>query len=168
MVKLIDLLESTDKGYTIYCDLDGVLCDFEGAFKELSNGVAFRSYISQHGDAAAWKVISDTGYKFWATLGWTKDGKELWRAIKKYKPIILSAPSQDPLSIVGKRMWVKKHLGTVKAIYVPAKRKQEYANKHSILIDDYERNISQWETKGGIAIHHTTTSTTLKKLNPYI
>lgn len=168
MIKLIDLLETTDKGYTIYCDMDGVLCDFNGAFKKLSGGLSFDVALEKLGEKQAWQLISDTGYEFWATLPWTKDGEQLWKAIKKYDPIILSAPSMDPLSVVGKKMWVKKHLGHPKAIYVPAKQKQLYANKNSILIDDYARNVSQWDSKGGIAIHHITTSNTLKKLKPYL
>lgn len=169
MIKLKPLvLEQTDTGYDIYCDLDGVLCDFNGAFKELSGGIPFDIFIKKYDEQSGWDLIGKEGPMYWATLNWLKDGKELWKRIKRYDPIILSAPSQDPSSIVGKKIWVKKNLGHPKAIYVPAKEKQKYSNKNSILIDDYERNITQWVSHGGIGILHTSTASTLKQLGKYL
>jgi hypothetical protein len=169
MIMLKPLIqEDTAKGYSLYVDLDGVLCDFDGRFRQLSGGISFEKYAELYNDNEAWKIISDEGYKFWAFLNWTKDGKELWKSIKKYTPIILSAPSQDPISLVGKKAWVKSHIGNPKAIYVPAKLKQEYADKNSILIDDYDKNINQWRGKGGIGILHKNTKDTLKELNKYL
>ena len=36
--------------------------------------------------------------------------------------------------------------------------------KPNVLIDDYLKNIKEWEAKGGIGIHHTNISKTLGEL----
>ena len=46
-------------------------------------------------------------------------------------------------------------------------QKQKYAmrnGKPNILIDDYVKNIKEWEAKGGIGVHHTDVSKTVGKL----
>ena len=41
-------------------------------------------------------------------------------------------------------------------------------DKNSILIDDREKNIREWEKAGGIGILHTSTKDTLRKLKRII
>ena len=46
-------------------------------------------------------------------------------------------------------------------------QKQAYAQtdgKPNVLIDDYIKNIKEWEDKGGIGIHHTAVPKTLNEL----
>ena len=47
-------------------------------------------------------------------------------------------------------------------------QKQSYAKtkeeKPNILIDDYIKNIREWEAKGGIGIHHTDVGKTISEL----
>ena len=46
-------------------------------------------------------------------------------------------------------------------------QKQQYATtdgKPNILIDDYMKNINEWENKGGIGIHHTDPRKTINEL----
>ena len=46
-------------------------------------------------------------------------------------------------------------------------QKQQYATtdgKPNILIDDYMKNINEWEKKGGIGIHHTDPRKTINEL----
>jgi hypothetical protein len=45
--------------------------------------------------------------------------------------------------------------------------KQKYATtdgKPNILIDDYKKNIVEWESKGGIGVHHTEVGKTIAEL----
>ena len=45
--------------------------------------------------------------------------------------------------------------------------KQQYAmtdGKPNVLIDDYIKNIREWEAKGGIGIHHTDVGKTINEL----
>ena len=37
-------------------------------------------------------------------------------------------------------------------------------NKPNVLIDDHEKNIKEWESKGGIGVHHISVSNTLNEL----
>ena len=58
----------------------------------------------------------------------------------------------------------KHKLPGTKLILRYAKQKQELANPESILIDDRQINIDQWEAAGGIGILHTSTDNTISQL----
>jgi hypothetical protein len=48
--------------------------------------------------------------------------------------------------------------------------KQKYATtngKPNILIDDYIKNIKEWENAGGIGIHHLSPTQTIAQLKRY-
>lgn len=149
--------------YIIYCDMDGVLVDFEKGYKELT-GIDTKQYAK--GDSAFWQPISDAGASFWANLPWMPDGQELWNYIKKYKPNILSAPSQDPSSRVGKEAWLKMHLKNSyrNAYFASRSNKKMFSAQNKILIDDIKQTIDEWNAAGGIGIHHTSASNTIKEL----
>ena len=93
--------------------------------------------------------------------------KELWDKIKPLNPTLLSAPSRDPQSRWGKRIWVKKNIPGTPLILAAAEAKKNYAKKNAILIDDRVSNINDWNKAGGIGILHTSTATTLDKLSKY-
>lgn len=148
--------------YRIYCDMDGVLVDFEKGYRELTG-----TYSKNHPDNKSfWQPISDAGASFWANLDWMPDGEELWRYIKKYKPNILSAPSQDPSSRVGKEAWVKINLkNNYNKLYLYSRaNKKLFAGENRILIDDMQQTIDEWNAAGGIGIHHTSAANTIKEL----
>ena len=149
--------------YTIFCDMDGVLVDFERGYHELTG-----KNTSQFpkGDNEFWKPLEEEGAIFWATLPWMPDGQELWRYIKRYRPNILTAPSMDPSSRAGKEAWCKMHINSqYKNLYFkPAKYKSDFAGQDRILIDDRDDTIASWKAKGGIGIHHTSASNTIKEL----
>jgi hypothetical protein len=149
--------------YTIYCDMDGVLVDFEKGYYDLT-GIHTKQYVK--GDNAFWQPISDAGAAFWANLPWMPDGPELWRYIKRYKPNILSAPSQDPSSRVGKEAWCKMHINNQyrKLFFASRGMKQMFAEPNRILIDDMEQTTNEWSAKGGIGIHHTSATNTIAQL----
>jgi hypothetical protein len=88
----------------------------------------------------------------------------LWDYIEKYKPTLLSAPSREESSRIGKRIWVKRNMPGTKLLLKSAERKQEYATSNAILIDDRADNIQRWNDAGGIGIHHTSTANTIDQL----
>ena len=147
--------------YKIYCDMDGVLADFESGYEKLT-GIDLRGEFQKGDDF--WDPISKAGVGFWAGLKWMPDGQKLWDYIKPYKPDLLSAPSREESSRIGKAVWVKHKLPGTKLILRYAKQKQELANPESILIDDRQVNIDQWEAAGGIGILHTSTDNTISQL----
>ncbi len=91
-------------------------------------------------------------------------GKELWAYLKPFNPILLSAPSREESSRIGKAVWVKHKIPGTKLILRYAKQKQQLATPKSILIDDRQINIDQWEAAGGVGILHTSTSSTIEQL----
>ena len=147
--------------YKIYVDMDGVLVDFIKGYFELT-GIDISG--SFRDDTDFWDPIDKSGYKFWIGLEWKRDGKKLWSYIKKYRPIILSAPSMKIESRIGKMDWIKKELPWYRLILRSAENKKEFANEKSILIDDRPENIQSWIESGGIGILHNNTNNTIKEL----
>ena len=167
-MKLKYILEKINNEYTIYCDIDGVLSDFVKAFKKISNGVHPDKYEDDNGEKKFFALIHDNGIDWWSGMEWMPNAKALWAYLKPYNPTILSAPSKNPISKKGKKLWVAKNVGNVPAIYVPRKDKAKNAKHNAILIDDNAKTCKEWKSKGGIAIHHTSVSDTLKKLKAII
>jgi hypothetical protein len=143
--------------------MDGVLVDFEKGYFELT-GVKTSQFVK--GDAAFWKPLEDEGAAFWATLDWMPDGEVLWNYIRKYKPNILSSPSRDPSSKVGKEAWCKMHIPNQynRLYFYNRANKQLFSGPNKILIDDMKITIDEWNTKGGIGIHHTSAASTIREL----
>ena len=149
----------------IYCDMDGVICDFVLAAKRATgqNWLGLRS-------GQDWESIKRTK-NFWSTMPWTRDGRQLWNFIKKYQPHILSAYSiEDPNCIPGKRKWLKSNIGYTQNFMINIVRRREKKNfamnkrQPAILIDDYPKNVQQFKSAGGIGILHSNTQTTISQL----
>jgi hypothetical protein len=165
MKELIELTKASNEDLPeIYCDLDEVLVDFmRGA-----NAAVGGDFVKMDADER-WNKINQTK-GFWANLGWKPNAKRLHDFIIKYNPHVLSAyTGKDPTSKVGKMKWLKKNAGFKRANIhlVLRSQKQSYAttdDKPNILIDDYIKNIREWEAKGGIGIHHTDVGKTISEL----
>jgi hypothetical protein len=161
--------QSNNKQYKIYCDMDGCITNFDKRFKDLNpEKLSSSQYQTKYGLDKFWEFIDkDNKVKFWVGMSWMPDGKQLWDYIKKYEPTILSAPSRDPSSRLGKRLWIKNNIPGTPLILAAANKKQNYSRKNSILIDDRPDNIEQWRSKGGIGILHVNTENTIKQLQSY-
>ena len=153
-----DVKEKAD--YKIYCDMDGVIADFDKGYKELTGREASFDTPKEE----FWAPIQKAGAEFWIKLQWMPDGKQLWEFIKPYNPQLLSAPSRDESSKIGKFVWVKRNVPGTKLILRSAERKQEFATPNSILIDDRADNIQRWKDAGGVGIHHTSAADTIQQL----
>jgi len=175
MRSLVDLLlteQDLTPNYQIYCDMDGVLTDFEGRFMEMLNKEGKKYYSKDElegitrpkhfkkklGEEEFWNFINQYGEDFWAGMEWMPNGQALWSFISPYNPNILSSPSKDNSSRLGKRIWIRQHLSPPQAIppnkiiFEKAEDKQQHAAPNHILIDDKPSNISEWREKGGIAL----------------
>jgi len=165
MIKLTKILKEIQQKYKIYCDMDGVLTDFDYQLKTMLNINNGREYEKKHGPEKFWELIDSKGLNFWSKMPWMKDGKKLWSYIKDKNTEILSAPAKTiPDSKTGKISWVNGNLGSVKLNLKSADTKKEFAKPNHILIDDYEKNIKAWKSAGGIGILHTSASNTIKQL----
>ena len=165
MKNLMELTEaSSDDLPNIYCDLDMVLVDFLKGADEAVGG----SFASTDKDER-WNKINQTK-GFWQNLDWMPGGRKLYQFIARYDPYVLSAYSgRDPSSKNGKMKWLNKHTKFSKSNINLVRRaqKQKFAmtdGKPNVLIDDYLKNIKEWDAKGGIGIHHTNVSKTLAEL----
>ena len=157
--------EEVEQQYTIYCDMDGVLTNFDKQFKELSGGIAPKDYEDKYGKDAFWSLISEGGVGYWVGMPWMPNGKQLWEYISKYNPIILSAPSRENESRLGKRLWVRNNLKPKpKLILASAANKPNYSTRNKILIDDRPDTIDNWNAKGGTGILFKSTSQVIEEL----
>ena len=160
---MIRLKELINNKYEVFCDIDGVLADFDAGYEKLTG--VHPNHANE--GAAFWDPIDKAGAQFWANLEWMSDGKELWDYIKQYNPKLLSAPSRQPSSREGKHQWVAKYpeaFGNTQLILARAVDKQKYAGENKLLIDDRKKNVDEWRSKGGIAIEHRNTKDTIEKL----
>ena len=157
---IVDLLEAYPipeqkevPPYKIYCDMDGVLTNFEARFEHFS-GMHPQDYEKKYGLPAFWELIDvKIGVRFWVGMDWMPQGKKLWDFIKPYQPDLLTSPSRHNNSRLGKNLWVKNNLSPKpKTIFAYSADKQRYSNENSILIDDKKSNIKEWASHGGIAI----------------
>ena len=162
----------------IYLDMDGVLCDFEKRFAELF-GQSDEVIQSKKNDlpplrnrknfSTYWPIfIENEEFK---TLEWHQGGRELLEFIKLYSDVkveILSSSGglkHHKLVKKQKKHWLKSKLINYKANIVPArKHKTEYATSKTILIDDTEQIIIDFNKAGGIGILHKNIDETLAKL----
>ena len=164
------LLEESDfmPKYQIYCDMDGVLTDFEKRFVTLLQQEGPKYYskatIAQvtrpkhfdklEGTEEFWKFIDQhIGLEFWSEMPWMPQGQVLWDFIQPYGPKLLTSPSEDNTSRLGKRLWVRNHLSPApEVIFRFGDAKSDFANENSILIDDKPSNLVAFASKGAIAI----------------
>lgn len=172
ILKQIGLYESNKEGsLKLFVDMDGVITDFQQAFKnlglEMTKGLKVKEFEDKYGTDALWKTIAEGGLEFWSNMHWKNDGKELWNYIKKFEPTIITTPARSKNSKEGKKIWINRELGKNIPI-IMTKDKFKFANTESILIDDFINKINDWVDKGdGIGILHTSTDNTIKELKKY-
>ena len=160
----IAMLAEAEQQYKVYCDMDGVIVDFEHGYDRLTGRKA-PGVNSTYNKDDFWGAITKAGKDFWADLEWMEDGQQLWNYIKQYNPTLLTAPSREESSKIGKQEWIDKNIPGTPVEFRLAHKKQELATPNAILIDDREDNIERWIEAGGIGIRHTSAQSTIKKLN---
>jgi nicotinamide mononucleotide adenylyltransferase len=155
--------------YIIFCDMDGVLVDFDKGYENLTGLHTKHADVQNSNDfwntfrsSLAKKSMEE--YDYWSNLEWMPDGKNLWDYIKQHNPYVLTAPSRDPGSKLGKKEWVER-LDNMKNIYFrAAQNKSDFSGRNRILIDDRADTIEKWNRAGGIGILHTSAQDTIEQL----
>lgn len=156
----------------IFVDLDGVLVDLDKGYERetgipLSEGDKFYNY-----DHSKFWEEPKKNPTFWRDLPKMQDADLLINYIKNLKndTFILSASVRDYVDCsTQKREWVDLHT-PFSMEYVHIVRRSEkrlFATSKSIaniLIDDYEKNIEEWNYHGGIGILHTSSINTINTL----
>ncbi len=150
----------------IYCDMDGVLCDFFSAVQRLTDKPIKSLSVSQ-----MWALCREQA-DFWENLEWMDGGRSVWKVVAHYRGHILSSlPYSDPNSGPGKRKWLRNNIGLSdpERIHLVNRRskKQNFAISNqapNILIDDFFKNTNEWQAAGGNAILHVSLEDTLLQL----
>lgn len=131
--------------HIVFCDLDGVLADFEQGIRN-----KFKKNVDELKPGLMWGVINKSN-TFFDTLPWMPKGRELWSRIEQYNPIILTGvPPGSDTAVEQKIRWCKRELGpNVQVITCATKDKPKYCLYSAILIDDRSDNLNAWNKKGG-------------------
>lgn len=149
----------------IFCDLDGVLANFE-------QGVInrFNKPPDKLKPAIMWGVINKSN-SFFDSLPWMPRGRELWEEIKQYDPIILTGIPNGATAAEQKRRWCARELGPdVHVITCATKEKPRFCINGSLLIDDRTDNLNAWNIKGGkyILYDEEFTDDVIERINKYM
>ena len=172
MIKSLKELLLTEEDYypkyQIYCDMDGVLTDYEKRFIELLRKEGHKYYSKEvikqvtrpkhfeklEGEEELENFTDNyIGLDFWTGMEWMPNGRQLWSFIQPYNPVILTSPSKHNTSRLGKRLWVKEQLVPAPPVeFRFGEAKSDFANENAILIDDKPSNLEAFASKGGIAL----------------
>lgn len=149
----------------IFCDMDGVLVDFDGYFKKKYGIFPFE--ISKQD---LWETVLQTK-DYWLNLPKTADADILVNFLNQTGYTILTGlPSYGfDKAEKEKKAWLKKHYNKEhNIICCLSKDKPNYGCAKDILIDDRKNNIQNWQKMGGIGILHKSANETIKQLKQHI
>ena len=152
---------------TLYLDMDGVLCNFDKAYKSLrthaEDGNRFRAAVME--------------FNIFEELEFMPDAQELLNYVSKLKniniEILTSMGTYDELqgheAKTQKLYWLHKHNIPYKANFVRAKQeKANFAHERTILVDDSIGCITPFNAKSGHGILHTRSSDSIQQIHDTI
>jgi len=152
---------------TLYLDMDGVLCNFDKAYRKLDPEKADRKKFRE-------AVFT---YKIFEDLEFMPDAQELLNYVCKLDDIniqILTSmgtfdAEQGNAAKYQKMHWLESKNIPYKANFVRSKQeKANFAHENAILIDDSIGCIKPFTEKGGHGILHTRSSDTIHQLRATI
>lgn len=149
-------------------DMDGVLVDFVGG---ACNAHRVENPYAKHplGDAAgAWDIASLLGMTekkfwqplnnagFWAWLDWMPDGREILETVERLfgqeNVCLLTSPNLSPWCASGKVLWIERNMPAYKRRFLIGPRKEFCAFPGNVLVDDNDKNVHDFVSKGGSAV----------------
>ena len=152
---------------TLFLDMDGVLCNFDKAYRaidpEKADRKKFREAVFMH------KIFED--------LEFMPDTQELLNFVAKLEGInieILTSmgpydAQQGNEAKYQKMHWLNKHNIPYKANFVRAKQeKANFAHDRAILVDDSPGCINPFNVKGGHGILHTKSTESIQQIHDTI
>ena len=146
----------------IFIDMDGVLADFDMGALELCNfhNLSQNEERPEGFDDDLWahiKTVDHFYYKLKPIEGAVEMFKEIYAKYGNKVEILTGIPKPERgivTSEADKKQWVKEYLSeTVVVNTVARKDKIKHCEgKDCILIDDYQKDINEWENEGGTGI----------------
>lgn len=143
-----------EKQIVIYCDMDGVLADFD----KVENAVG--KYKTEE--------------KFFFNLEpIIENVNAIKNLIKENYIVKILSKSPHEKADYDKRLWLEKYLPQIKIENIifarPHEKKISYVSElerhFSLLLDDYQENLDQWRNENGIAVKITKENTIEKQLS---
>jgi 5'(3')-deoxyribonucleotidase len=152
----------------IYLDMDGVCTDFASAGIR-ANGRDPAAVLatwnqSCRGEFLPYQVMGLDSNEYWEAIA--QQGESFWINLQEYEwypklicslweigeVVFLTSGTYAPGSLSGKLIWLQHRFGHDFQGYVFTAKKYLLASPWSILIDDYERNVTEFRQYGGKAI----------------
>jgi len=147
---------------TVFLDCDGVLADFDkGAAKVF--GMPPDEFERRFGLKRFWAELAVTE-DFFNTLDLLPDAMELFEAVRRLNPVILTGLPRGNWAEPQKRRWAERHFPGVEVITTTAALKREYCQPGDALVDDRDKYRHLWEGVGGIFIHHRSAVSSIRQL----
>lgn len=196
--KFLNEEEGATLPFHVYCDMDGVLVDLPAGIADqarldlkkkprlrddimtiLGQKKEWKKFVQERPEFRKGFVMIDdiisNREDFWADLPPMEGAGELWSYISQFNPSILSSP-WDQASANGKEIWIANNLGfsteelDTKVNLTDSKHlfAVQDDGQPNVLIDDMNKYIEPWEAAGGIAIKHTSASSTIAQLESLI
>lgn len=157
------------KKITLYLDMDGVLSNFEKAYRAMWNEFTFDR--QRFREAVMQREIFRTLELMPNALSFIEGVKKIERLYGLNVEILTSTGTHNSemklLGIQQKTDWLKSHGITWKPNFVSSKpEKSKYAGPYNLLVDDHIGCINPFREKGGIGFLHVDAEyeTTLEKL----
>ncbi len=156
----------------IYFDLDGVLADFARGVEMFCGLEPLDQSVQDEREQRMWEAIRQVD-RFYAKLPATPGGVALFHAVyDRYGPCceILTGIPKPKRGILtageDKTTWVRQTLSPdVKINLVFKEQKKEFCSgPECILIDDFAKNVADWESYGGTGILYSSAAQTLESL----
>lgn len=152
---------------TLYLDMDGVLCNFDKAY---------RQYDPQKEDRKKFRsAVMD--FKIFEDLEFMPDAQELLNYVSALDGITIEILTsmgtfdgqQGMAAKIQKQKWLDSKNIPYRANFVRCKEeKAQYATEKSILVDDSIGCITPFNAKGGHGILHTTSRDSIQQIHNVI
>lgn len=148
-----------------FIDLDGVLADFCGSLRSIYQFPDFENRPYKFDLFDEFELDKDDFWNnkatvdFWANLSILPKAQEIVKlcsnAFGAHNLCFLSSPgygSAAARAIEGKQIWINKHFYELRKQVLFGSAKHFCANPHAVLIDDYDKNIEEFNVAGGWGI----------------
>jgi hypothetical protein len=147
----------------LYLDCDGVLADFDGAFRERF-GMAPRDYEARHGAGRFWRDLRREAPQFYLFLPLTDDARDLFAALEHLEPTILTGCPRGGWAEAQKAAWAGVHFPGTPMITCMARDKATYCEPGDVLVDDQSKHRDPWTQAGGVFVLHRSAAQTIPQV----
>lgn len=103
-------VKQDSREFRVFCDLDGVLVDFESGIRRVFPNEPNIHHVTDVRRVDMWRRLEASG-PFFETLPWTNQGKALWKLIQPLRPDILTGVPAHQSSRTEKYAWCARELG---------------------------------------------------------